>query len=194
VISWFQNLLFKCNLYHYIEDLGHVPDLEETEQAQVAMAVNGESDVPKDAEDGAEEEAAGGGGASGGDGGDGGGGGGDGGEAEGGAAAMTASVEAGSATDAPADAEAGAGAEAEAEAGAEEGAAAAAAEEEEAVPNAFAAAADAPAAEEDAAPAAEEEEACGDKSPHCGAWKQDGQCTANPRFMVGRCTLNQVDP
>ena len=28
---------------------------------------------------------------------------------------------------------------------------------------------------------------CEDKSPHCVAWKKDGQCDSNPRFMALRC-------
>lgn len=105
---------------------------------------------------------------------------------------MTEAVEAGSAstsdtdtnTDTAAAAAAGEGTEGSVE---EEGGAAATAETlgagEDAVPTADD---DAPAAEENTAPAAKGA-ACDNKSEHCVAWRQDGQCDTNPRFMAMQC-------
>ena len=127
------------------KDIGRVPDIEETEQAQVELAMNGESEVPKTADD--VEGATG--------------------------TTMREAVEAGSVAED----------EATDEPGAE-------------TPTAEIPAAEIPAAEEPAVeePAVEEpaEEApagagCEDTSQYCAAWKHDGQCVSNPRFMAKSC-------
>ena len=181
-----------------VKDIGHVKDLEESEQAQVELAVNGESEIP-----------VGGGGDAASDGGDGGGGEDGGGETET-AMTMTEAVEAGSATDATAEGEETAGA-VDATDATEPADGAAAVEgatttttttEDEESNNAFAAP-DASASTSTSTSALQDEPAgtpeddnaagdapaaaCEDTSPHCVAWKKDGQCDSNPRFMALQC-------